>query len=216
MVGKIAAAGSGRQPNEDLFMKIFGLAAGDPAVPGPAACGLACSIFYGSLSFGAVSVLAYSIWAFRLVPGTAGLYSTTALVYIGLAGLALSRLVVAPGAWKKFPPLFALAFFLYAVGWCAGWFGLKGKYHGDFFGALVGLAAMTWLLQGAFGQRRGFLRLFLVLFAFHSAGYYVGGELYALVRGTSGRLLWGAAHGLGFGAGLGYVLFHCQRPSVLK
>lgn len=197
-------------------MKIFGLAPTDSPATGSTAPGLAHSIIYGALSFGAVSVLAYSIWAFRLVPGTVGLYSTTALVYIGLAGLALSRLVVAPGAWKKFPPLFALAFLLYAVGWCVGWFGLQGKYYGDFFGALLGLAAMTWLLRGAFGNRSGFLRLFLVLFAFHSAGYYVGGELYALVRGSSGRLLWGAAHGLGFGAGLGYLLFHCQRLSLGK
>jgi hypothetical protein len=201
-------------------MKVFGLQASvaDATSTSSAARALTLpfSILYGSISFGVVSLMAYSIWAFRLVPGTVGLYSTTALVYLGLGGLALSRLVNVPGAWRKFPPLFALAFLLYAIGWCVCWFGLKGKHGADFYGALLGLAAATWLLQNAFGKRQAFLRLFLVLFAFHSAGYYLGGELYASVRGSTGRLLWGAAHGLGFGAGLGYVLFYCQRPSVLK
>lgn len=175
---------------------------------------LAGSLLYGSLSFGVVSALAYSIWAFRLVPGTVGLYTTTALVYIGLAGLALSRLVVAPGAWKRFPLLFAAAFLVYTIGWCAFWFGLKGKHLADLWGAAAGLAGMTWLLQRAFGKESGFLRLFAVLFIFHCIGYYLGGELYAQVRGPTGRLLWGATHGLGFGAGLGYVLFHCQMGSL--
>ena len=176
---------------------------------------LAGSVLYGSLSFGLVSVLAYSIWAFRWVPGTAGLYSTIALVYVGLGGLALSRLVCGPGAWKRFPLLFAAAFLVYAIGWCALWFGLKGKHLADLWGAAVGLAGMTWLLQRAFGKESGFFRLFAGLFAFHCIGYYLGGELYAQIRGPAGRLLWGAAHGLGFGAGLGYVLFHCQasRPA---
>lgn len=173
---------------------------------------LTFSLLYGSLSFGVVSVLAYSIWAFRLVPGTAALYSTTAAV-LGLGGLVLSRLVRAPGAWKKFPLLFAAAFLVYAVLWCAFWFGLKGNHRADLWGAVAGLAAMTWLFQRAFGQRTGFLRMFAILFACHSVGYYLGGELYAQFGRPNGRLLWGAAHGLGFGAGLGYVLFHCQmRP----
>jgi hypothetical protein len=168
-------------------------------------------VLFGGVSFALVSVLAYAIWAFRLVPGTAALYATTTVVYVGLGGLALSRLVMAPAAWRKFPLLFAAAFLVYAICWCAFWFGLKGKFLADLWGAGVGLAAMTWVFQRAFGQRSGFLRLFVVLLALHSAGYYLGGELYTLVGGTSGRLLWGAAHGLGFGAGLGYVLSHCQR-----
>jgi hypothetical protein len=44
----------------------------------------------------------------------------------------------------------------------------------------------------------------------HSAGYYLGEALYATVRGATGRLLWGAAHGIGFGAGLGAALYMVQ------
>lgn len=190
-------------------MKIFRLTPhGSEQRPWPS---LPFAMIYAGLSFGAVSTLAYTIWAFRLVPGTAGLYTTTALVYLGLGGLALSRLVAAPGAAGRFTLCFATVFLAYAVCWCAFWFGLRGKYRADLWGAMAGLAAMTWQLQLAFGQRRGFLAMFLVLLALHSAGYYAGEQLYAAVRGTSGRLLWGAAHGLGFGAGLGYVLFQCQR-----
>ena len=195
-------------------MKFFGLnpdaLAADESTPASRVPALPFALIYGSLSFGAVSALAYSIWAFRLVRGTAGLYTTIALVYLGLGGLALSWLVAAPGAWRRFPPCFALGFLAYAVAWCACWFGLHGKFHADFWGSVAGLAAMTWLLQRAFGQPHGFLAMFAVLLALHSAGYYAGDYLHSSIAGPKGRLLWGAAHGLGFGAGLAYVLIRCQ------
>ena len=190
-------------------MKILELPPSDsPAAP--RAPGLAFSLIYGSVSFGGVSVLAYSIWAYNLIPGNAAMYSATAAVYLGLSGLALSRLVAVPGARKRLPVLLAAAFLAYAVCWCAGWFGLKGKYHADLWGAAAGLAAMTWIVRRAFGRRGDFLPAFAVLFLLHSFGYSLGGDLYGAVRGSTGRLLWGAAHGLGFGAGLGYVLFDSQ------
>lgn len=173
----------------------------------------ASAMVFGGLSFAAVSVLAYSIWAFKLVPGTAALYSTTALVYVGLGGLALSRLVQPNGGRKRFPFVFAAAFVLYAICWCAFWFGLRGKFHADLWGAAAGLAAMTLLIRASFPTHASFVRLFGVLFMTHTLGYTLGDELHVLVSGTSGRLLWGAAYGVGFGTGLGYVLFHCQRAA---
>jgi hypothetical protein len=124
--------------------------------------------------------------------------------------------VVGRGAVARFALLFATAFMLYAIAWCAFWFGLRGKHRADLWGAMVGLAAMTCLLQRAFGQSRGFLPRWAALFALHSVGYYAGEALYSAVRGSTGRLWWGAAHGAGFGAGLGYVLFRAQAPLKLQ
>src|SRR5688572_14071694 len=153
-----------------------------PQPPRPGASSAGGAIIYGALSFGLVSVLAYSIWAFRLIPGTAALYSATAAAYVGLGGLALSRLLHAPGAAKRFPLHFAVAFLAYALCWCAFWFGLRGKHHADLWGAAVGLAAMTWVLQRTLGARRDFLPQIAVLFAFHTLGYTLGDDLYAAVR----------------------------------
>jgi hypothetical protein len=40
--------------------------------------------------------------------------------------------------------------------------------------------------------------------------------LHAAIRGSTGRLLWGAAHGVGFGAGAGYLVYRCQEPLKLR
>ena len=176
--------------------------------PGQTSWSTGGAMVYGALTFGLVSVVAYSIWAFRLVPGTVGLYTTTAVLFLGLGGFALSRLVPAP-ARRRFPLVFAVAFFAYAVAWCAFWFGLGGKFQADLWGAAAGLLAMTWIFRRTCTPAGTFLAGFAVLFTFHMLGYALGEELYAVVRRAPGRLLWGAAHGLGFGAGLGYVLSRC-------
>ena len=165
---------------------------------------------YAAFAFAVVSVIAYSIWAFRLVPGRAPMYISIALVYFGLSGLSLSRLVVRPGTIGRFCVVFASLFLIYAVFWCLFWFGLKGKFHADLYGSAVGLAAMTFLFLKVLEKREGFLIVVSVLFTCHTLGYYLGGEGYAVVGGPIGRLIWGARHGLGFGAGLGFLLHHCQ------
>jgi hypothetical protein len=165
---------------------------------------------------GAVSVLAYSIWAFKLVRGQGLMYSAIAGVYLLIGGLGLSRLLSDPAARRKFPLWFALAFLIYALIWCALWFGLKGKMMADLWGALAGLAAMTALWQRLYAPRAEFLRLYAGLFILHSAGYYLGGQLHLMFRGPPGMLLWGAAHGVGFGAGIGYVLWRCQSAPKMR
>lgn len=174
------------------------------------------SIAYGALSFAAVSVAAYSLYAFKRVPGTAAMYAAVAVVYLGLGGAALSVLVLGTGAAKRFAGVFALGFLLYALGWCAGWFTLKAKYHGEIWGSFLGLAALTWLVQRAFGHARDFLPAFGVLFLCHTLGFALGDNLHGLARYPFGGLLWGLGHGLGFGAGLGYVLFRAQEPLKMR
>ena len=160
-----------------------------------------------------VSLLAYSIWAFGLVPGQAAMYAAIAAVYIGFGGMVLSRLV-RPVPCGRFAGIFGIAFVIYAIIWCVFWFGLRGKHHADLWGSVVALAGMACMLRRGLNSKANFLPLFGVLFAFHTIGYYLGDILYATVGRSTGRLLWGVAHGVGFGAGLGYVLSECR--SVLQ
>ena len=170
------------------------------------------SMVYGSLGFGLVSVIAYSIWAFRLVRGPGLLFAAVALAFMVLSGPALSRLVATKGSTLRFSLTIGIAFLAYAVVWCVFWFGLKGKYNADLFGSMLGIAALTWIIQRWVGQgkARGFLSNCGVVFLFHTLGYFLGNEVYSQAPGSAGRLLWGAVYGLGFGAGLGYLLFQCQ------
>ena len=128
----------------------------------------------------------------------------------------MTRVINEPTERKTFPLWFAAAFLIYAIAWCAFWFGLRGKWRADLWGALTGLAAMTWLFQRVYGRPGIFVRLFVGLFVLHSAGYYGGEALHAALRGPAGKLLWGTAHGLGFGAGIGYVLWHCQSVRKIR
>ncbi len=170
------------------------------------------SILFGGIGFGIVSVLAYSIWAFRIVRGQGPMYTTIALVYLGLAGLVFGRLLVAPKTQWRFSLLFAAAFAVYAIVWCVFWFGLTARYHSDLYGSAVGLLLFALLFNRSFGASERLFSTFAVLFAFHTLGYYIGDDLNNAFGGRAGKLLWGAAHGVGFGAGIGYLLYHCQTP----
>lgn len=202
-------------------MRAFGLQpdqvlARNPATQVRAHGGPWCAMLYGALGLSLVSVLAYSIWAYNVIRSEGAMYAAIATIYIALSGVVLGRLVIAPGATGRFVALLAVAFLAYAVCWCLFWFGLKRKYHADLWGSVAGLAAMSALLFSAFGKKDGLLLIFLVLLGFHSLGYYVGGVLKGAVSGSTGKLLWGAAYGLGFGAGVGYLIYRCQEPLKLR
>lgn len=169
------------------------------------------SALKGAVSFAILSTAAYGIWAFQLLPYGPGMYAAIAVVYLGLGGLSLGGVVAGRGVVARVTALFALSFFAYALIWCAFWFGLRGKHHADLWGAAAGLAAMSTLIRRAFGASGGALEAWAVLFVCHTLGYTLGDELHAAFRGATGRLLWGTAHGAGFGAGLGYLLAAAQR-----
>ncbi|MFZ9837209.1 MAG: hypothetical protein ACO3JJ_01665 [Opitutaceae bacterium] len=170
------------------------------------------SVLWAALGFAVVSLAAYSVWAFRLVAGTGLLYASIAAVYLGASGWMLARLVP-PAGRARYLGLFALGFLGYAVLWCLCWFGLRGRYHADFYGSVGGLAWLTWLHWRAFAARGSWAPTALVLLALHTLGYTAGDDFHALVGGVRGRLLWGLGHGLGFGAGLGWLLHRVQSAA---
>ncbi len=202
-----------------LHMKIFGLnpsqvleRLGTEKIKSPYS--LTFSILYGGIGFGLVSVIAYSIWAFRLIRGQWTMYASIALVYLLLSGWVLSRLTIVPKNQIRFTALFSVAFLGYAVLWCLFWLGLKWHHHGDLYGSALGLLLMAIILKRAFGSQGNLLFVFGILFTFHTLGYYAGDDLHQITGGSTGRLLWGACHGIGFGAGLGCLIHQCQLPLI--
>lgn len=178
-----------------------------PPVPPLARC-----VVWGAAGFALVSLAAYSVWAFRLVAGTGLLYGSIAAVYLVASGWILARLVP-PGGRARYLGLFTIGFAGYAALWCLCWFGLRGRYHADFHGSVLGLGWLAWLHWRAFGARGLWVPSALILLALHTLGYTAGDDLHALVGGVRGRLLWGLGHGLGFGAGLGWLLHRAQHAA---
>ncbi len=188
------------------------------------------AIRFGMLRFTIVSLAAYGIWAFGPKMGAPVLYSSIAVAYVGLSGLLIHGLLEGPRTLVRWSLIFVPGFLLYAVFWCAGWFGLGG-HVGEVFGSAAGLFFLARTIGRGVGAKEGLLEVFAVLFLFHTLGYYLGDMLYTggqghtwlapLMDSVSGgtrvsiaRLLWGLAHGSGFGAGLGYAFWRTQRSAV--
>jgi len=190
----------------------------------PAPSGAAASMGRGAIGGMVLSVAGFVPWAvtgrwlYRAV-GEAGLYGVCALVFIGLSGPLLHRLLVGPHSLSRFYRLFAVSFSVYAAGWIAGWMALGG-HAGSVLGLLAGALAMGWVLIKAFDLPGAFLRVVGALFGPTAAGYFLGGVVEGWLMGLAdgsraiamgAMLSWGVFFGLGFGAGLGLALHWCQR-----
>jgi hypothetical protein len=178
-----------------------------------------------------VSLAGYSVWAFggkwlHAHMGDAGMYVACLLVFLGSAGLFLRPLVRGWRPLLRTYRIFVPAFFAYAILWCAAWFTL-GFGVGEWAASLAGSAAFVAVTARGFGNFRGFVKACIVLFIFHSAGYFLGGRLMGWMMkpaaaaalsglskvqiGVIAKLGWGLLYGLGFGAGIGYAFYTFQR-----
>jgi hypothetical protein len=100
---------------------------------------------------------------------------------------------------------------------------------GEWLGSFVGCAVFGWVLGRMLGSTNDLLKVVIVLFIGHSAGYFLGSVFY-MSKGTreflSGfskqqiaiirPLMWGLLYGLGFGAGIGFAFHKFQQSASDK
>jgi hypothetical protein len=156
-----------------------------------------------------------------------GMYVLIALVFLVGSGLMLSGLLSGENRMLRFYRMFLPAFAGYAVLWSMAWFWIQGRL-GEWMGALAGTLFFAWVAWRSVGRAPGFMVGAGVLFALHTAGYFIGGKwMYGILgRGIEGwtkpevavfaKLGWGLFHGLGFGAGIGFALGWWQRKVAEK
>ena len=195
---------------------------------------LASSLWRGVIGFTIVSVAGFVPWAvfgrwFHRTVGEAGMYAACAVVFVGLSGLLLHRLIIGPGSLSRFYKMFGASFAAYSVGWIVGWM-MLGGHPGSLVGLLAGTAVMGWMMARAFDARYAALKIIAVLFLSNALGYFIGGwveggvmelkemSLFgnAVAKRTQARtamLLWGVFYGIGFGAGLGWAFYRCQAAA---
>jgi hypothetical protein len=175
---------------------------------------LKSAIVRGGVGFGVVSLCVFATVAFAerwmyTHLGLLGAYLAWTAMFILLGGAVLGSLVV--GRWRlpRFYLLFGLAFFVYAVGWTAAYFILRGV-AGEWAGSLAGSILMALVFAAAFGTIRSIMKFSAILFVANSVGYFLGSELNDYFGGPLGMLLWGGVYGLCLGAGIGAVLHLAQ------
>jgi hypothetical protein len=197
-----------------------------PRVPSPRE-----SVLRGLIGFTLVSLGGFAPWVlagrwFYRNVGEAGLYTVCAVVFIGLSGVLLHRLIIGPGSLIRFYKIFSLAFLAYAVAWTIGWMALRG-IPGSAAGLAAGTAVMGVILAFGFKAGGATLKIIIALFAANAAGYFIGewahnailalreGNASGIVLAVSARAAvskaaWGLFYGLGFGAGIGFAFHSCQ------
>lgn len=173
----------------------------------------------GALGFGLASLVVFGTVAFgeRWMYQTLGLYGAYAawtFLFILPSAASLRSLVVDPARKRFFPLLFGAAFFLYAIGWMAGYFLLRkswGEQPSELVASLLGSALLALTLAIGLRAARRFGRMFGLLFATNTAGYFLGGVLYFVLGRPVGMLLWGVVYGVLLGAGLGAAIHLAQE-----
>lgn len=189
------------------------------------------SVLRGALGFTLVSLGGFAPWVlagrwFYRNVGEAGLNAACAIVFIGLSGWLLHRLIIGPGSVIRFYQLFSLAFIAYAVSWTASWMALGGV-TGGLVGLLAGTGAMGAILACGFAAWNLSPKLIAILFLTNTAGYFIGEWAHNAVaalpesqalgitldqrtRGMLAKAAWGLFYGAGFGAGIGCAFHACQ------
>jgi hypothetical protein len=172
------------------------------------------SLLIGSFGFCLASLCVFATvafaerWMYRNL-GLSGAYVVWTVLFIFLGGAMLSTLVIGPDRFWRFLLLFGTAFLLYAVGWVASYFTMRGT-AGEWAGSLIGSILMALVIALAFGVMNTFVAQASALFIANSAGYFLGDLVNNSIRGKTGMLLWGMIYGLFLGAGLGLSIFLAQ------
>ncbi|HEX3133766.1 MAG TPA: hypothetical protein VHX44_09325, partial [Planctomycetota bacterium] len=169
----------------------------------------------GTWRFILVSIAGFAPWVlgggwFHRTVGEVGLYATCLVRFLLVALILLPGLLTGEARLRRTAAWFLPAFIAYAVLWCACWFLFHGRI-GEIVGALTGGSAFALLTAWALGRPRSLLLSVLVFLAAHLAGYFIGGwamheGLAAGLQNTLGMLTWGLWYGIGFGAGIGWLV----------
>jgi hypothetical protein len=190
------------------------------------------SLLRGAIGFTVVSLGGFAPWVlagrwFYRNVGEAGLYAACAIVFVGLSGWLLHRLIIGPGSLIRFYQIFSLAFVAYAVLWTIGWMALGGV-AGGIAGLLAGTAAMGAILACGFTAWGASPRIIAILFLTNAAGYFIGEWAHHAVvalqtgpaldqstRAMLAKAAWGLFYGVGFGLGIGFA-FYAGQAKVRK
>lgn len=185
-----------------------------PLTPVPS---LRRALLTGALGFGAVSLCVFATVAFGerwmyTHLGEIGSYIVWTALFILLGGAVLGSFVT--GRWRlpTFYLLYGLAFFVYAAGWIAAYYSLRGLL-GEWVGSLTGSILMALVFALGFKATHSTSKFSAILFVTNSIGYFLGSAVNGYVAGKGGMLLWGVIYGLCLGAGIGIVLYFALKQN---
>lgn len=191
------------------------------------------AVLGGAWRFAMVSIAGFSVWAFagkwfRGHGGEVVLYAASTVIFISVAGLLMYPLIRGPQPLIRFYNIFVPAFLVYGCVWSVFWFLLRFG-AGEWLASLAGSVCFVTVCAWRFGNMRPVTGAALVFFVTHSVGYFAGGKLMAFLMSpgtahvlaglsksqclTLAELSWGLLYGLGFGAGLGYLLHVLQATA---